>query len=133
MSGESAQHIRLVERLVETVKSRYQTPQGIIILADHHTFGENQPPTVGGFKPDLFAQDLSATFRVIGEAKTANDLKDERSAKQIAAFLDHLSLYSNSSLYLAVPWLVKGKANNLIHGLVKSEHRCVTIRVLLFD
>jgi hypothetical protein len=132
MSGESAQHVELVERLVAIVESRHQTRNGIIIFADHHSFGVNQPPTIGGFKPDVFAQDLSATFRVIGEAKTADDLKDERSARQIRAFLDHLALYPNSSLYIAIPWFLKGRVNHMLRELRSPDHQSVTVSVLTF-
>ncbi len=132
MSGESAQHVRLVERLVAVVETRHQTKQGIMIFADHHKFRENQPPMIGGFKPDVFAQDVPATFRVIGEAKTAKDCRDERSSRQIRAFLDHLSLYPNSCFYLAIPWFIKGKANYIIHTLRRPEHQSVAIHVLPF-
>jgi hypothetical protein len=100
MSGESAQHVLLVERLVALVESRHWTKQGIMIFADHHSFAGNLPPMIGGYKPDLLAQDLPCTFQVIGEAKTAKDFEDERTVRQIKAFLDHLALYENTSFYL---------------------------------
>jgi hypothetical protein len=103
-----------------------------MIFADHHRFGVNQPPMIGGYKPDVFAQDVPETFRVIGEAKTPNDFKDDRSLRQIAAFLDHLTLYPNSVFYLAVPWFLKGRANYVIRDLSKPEHRAIQISVLPF-
>jgi hypothetical protein len=130
MSGESAQHVGLVERLVAIVEARHQTKQGIMIFADHHKFGRDQPPLIGGFKPDVFAQDVPATFRIIGEAKTAKDFEEERSIRQIGAFLDHLALYENSGFYLAVPWFVKGRANYVMHSLRRPEHQSVAIHVL---
>ena len=132
MSGESAQHVDLVERLVATVEQRHQTSRGIVVFADHHRFGINQPPTIGGFKPDVFAQDLPETFRIIGEAKTPADFRSERSLHQIEAFLDHLSLYANSTFYLAVPWFLKGRANYVIRDLSRPEHKSVKILVLPF-
>ena len=86
MSGESVLHIKLVERLVATVDSRHRTERGIMVFADHRGFGTNQPPMIGGYKPDLFVQDMPETFRVIGEAKTPTDFNDDRSMRQIAAF-----------------------------------------------
>jgi hypothetical protein len=132
MSGESEEHISLVERLIETVETRHQTKQGIMIFADHHRFGANQPPTVGGYKPDLLAHDLPTTFRVLGEAKTKEDFKSERSLRQIRAFLDHLALYPNSTFYLAVPWYLKGQANYTIKELKLPEHHLIRITVLAF-
>lgn len=130
MSGESAQHIILVERLIATVEQRHRTSKGIVVFADHLSFGRNQPPMIGRYKPDVFAQDLPETFRVIGEAKTANDFKEERSLCQIGAFLDHLALYRNSSFYLAVPWFLKARANLVIRELSKPDHSSIKISVL---
>ena len=132
MSGKSAQHVSLVERLIAAVESRHADIKGVVIFADHHRFGVNQPPTIGGYKPDVFAQDLWATFRVIGEAKTDNDLKSERSSRQICAFLDHLALYPNSSLYIAVPWILKARVNYMLRELRKPYHQSVHVSVFSF-
>jgi hypothetical protein len=132
MSGESALHVNLVERLVAMVEQRHQTTQGIVVFADHHSFGVNQPPMIGGYKPDVFAQDLPETFRIVGEAKTPNDFKSDRSLRQIEAFLNHLALYANSTFYLAVPWFLKGKANFVIRDLSRPEHQSVKICILPF-
>lgn len=130
MSGKSAEHVLLVERLVAHVETRHMTRQGIMIFADHYKFAGNLPPMIGGYKPDLFAHDVPTTFQVIGEAKTANDFRDDRTLRQIKAFLDHLALYQNTSFYLAVPWHVKPKANYTLKELRQSEHLRVQIEVL---
>jgi hypothetical protein len=110
MSGESARHVYLVETLIETVERRHRPPRGLMIFADHHRFGSDRPPTIGGFTPDLFASDVPETFQVLGEAKTASDLESERSRRQIIAFLDHLALYKGSIFYLAVPYFTAPRA-----------------------
>jgi hypothetical protein len=130
MSGESSQHIKLVERLITIVEDRHRTSRGILIFADHRKFGDGQqPPMIGGYKPDLFAQDLPETFRLIGEAKTQNDLEQERSALQIAAFLDHLALRPNGGLYLAVPWFLKGRMHHMVRELRTEAHAAVQVHV----
>lgn len=131
MSGESLQHIRIVEQLIAEISSRHVNIRRVI-FADHRSYGENQPPTIGGFKPDVLVQDVPMTFRAIGEAKTDKDLDEDRSQRQIAAFLDHLSLYANSSFYLGVPWYLKGRANFLLKTLRKPEYHSVNISVLAF-
>ncbi|MGA8610697.1 MAG: hypothetical protein WB760_03065 [Xanthobacteraceae bacterium] len=103
-----------------------------MLFADHRSYGPNQPPMIGGHKPDVFAQDVPETFRVIGEAKTPNDFKDDRSMRQIAAFLDHLALYPNTSFYLAVPWFLKQRARNVVHELKNGSHDTVRVTVLPF-
>ncbi len=130
MSGESAAHIHLVEQLIALVERRHRTSRGLMVFADHRKFGSNRPPTIGGFHPDVLAQDVPASFQVIGEAKTQKDLEEERSSRQICAFLDHLALYSNSSFYLAVPWYLKGRANYFIYALRRPTHQSVAIQVI---
>ncbi len=103
-----------------------------MVFADHRGFGVNQPPMIGGYKPDLFVQDVPETFRVIGEAKTPTDFNDDRSMRQIAAFLHHLSLYPNASFYLAVPWLLQERARNVMRGLKNKCHDSVRITILPF-
>ena len=130
MSGESAHHIRLVETLIETIRERHFSARGIIVLADHRSYGADRPPLVGGFTPDVYASDVPATFRVLGEAKTPDDLETDRSRRQIAAFLDHLCLYRNGTLYLAVPWPFAGRASLMLTSLRRPEHEPVVVRII---
>lgn len=130
MSGESSRHSVLVERLIAVVKSKHSAPRGMLILADHRAFGDDRPPQIGGFTPDVFASDVPETFRVLGEAKTPGDLESERSFRQIAAFLDHLSLRAPSTFYLAVPWLFVPRAQYLIRSLRREEHAGVCVQVI---
>jgi hypothetical protein len=130
MSGESAYHIRLVETLVATVRERHSTPQGIAVFADHREFGVNRPPTLGGYTPDVFACDVPSTFRVVGEAKTKADLETDRSHRQLRAFLDHLSLYPNSTLYIAVPWVVAPRARFILKSLRDLAHQHIRVDVI---
>lgn len=130
MSGESALHIRLVEKLIHEVRQRHSDGGDIAIFADHHSFGRNRPTRIGGFFPDLFASDIPETFRVVGEAKTESDLKTDRSERQLAAFLDHLALYPKSAFYLAVPWLLVPRAHSIMKTLRRSAHETVSVEVL---
>src|SRR5579862_5026280 len=129
MSGESELHVRLVERLIDEVGVRHGPPSDVVIFADHHRFGRDRLAQIGGFTPDVFASDIPATFRVVGEAKTESDLLTERSQRQIAAFLDHLALYPKSALYLAVPWLLAPRANGLLRALRRNNHAGVRVEV----
>jgi hypothetical protein len=132
MSGESALHVRLVERLIVTITNQHTKPRGIILLADHHAYGDDRPPQIGGYCPDVFASDVPATFHVIGEAKTPNDLQTPRSQRQIVAFLDHLSLYPGSTFYLAVPWFSGAKARSMVQSLRRVDHAQVATEVVPF-
>ena len=130
MSGESSRHVRLVETLIEVVESNHRPPGGLALFADHHRFGADLPPFIGGFRPDLFASDVPATFHILGEAKTAKDLETERSQRQLLAFLDHLVLYPGSALYVAVPYLTVPRARFIIRSIKRPEHDAVAVDVL---
>jgi hypothetical protein len=130
MSGETPRHVLLVEALIQAVEARYPLSNGIMVLADHHRFGRNRPPQLGGFTPDLLAYNLPTTMRVVGEAKTEADLESERSALQLRAFLDHLSLYPDSTMYLAVPWPSGPRARGILRQIATAEHAAVSLHVL---
>lgn len=130
MSGESAQHAALVARLITIIRGRHNAVTGTFMLADHHSFGNDRPPRIGGFTPDIFVSDLPDTFRVLGEAKTPGDLESDRSLRQIAAFLDHLALRQRSTFYLAVPWLFIPRAQFLLRSLCRDEHAGVEVHVI---
>lgn len=130
MSGESLLHIRLVEGLIKHVRATHRPPRGLLMLADHRSFGADRPPSIEGFFPDLFASDLPATFEILGEAKTPGDLETERSARQLAGFLDYLALRPSSTLYLMVPPFSRARATTIISRLRRPEHGSVTVKVL---
>mgnify|MGYP001282625953 CR=1 FL=1 len=130
MSGESALHVRLVERLIAHIQDRHPAPRGLLLLADHHAYGANRPSTIDGFTPDVFASDLPATFEVIGEAKTPLDLESPRSARQLAVFLDYLALRPNSSFYLAVAPLTAARTWAVLNRIRRPAHAGVAITVI---
>ncbi len=132
MSGESALHRRLVESLIEAMERRHQEIRSVVIFADHYRFGSELPPTIGSFTPDVFASNFPATFRVIGEAKTRDDLETERSRRQLMAFLDHLSLHPPGALWIAVPYNVAPRARHLIRSVRRPEHHAVVVEILPF-
>jgi len=132
MSGESKAHTTLVENLIHTIDSRHSHARGFIMFADHHRFGTDRPPMIGGFTPDLFASDVPESFRIIGEAKTSADLDSERTHVQICAFLQHLSLYENAMFYLAVPLYAGPRARTLLKSCLNPEGIRVTTEVLTF-
>lgn len=102
------------------------------MFADHHRFGSDRPPMIGGFTPDLFASDIPESFRIIGEAKTSSDIDSARTHSQIRAFLQHLSLYENGMFYLAVPLFAGPRARYLLKSFLKSDGAKVIAEVLTF-
>lgn len=132
MSGESARHRFLVEQLLEAVETRHRGVRSVVIFADHHRFGSELPPMIGSFTPDVLATNVPATFRLIGEAKTRDDLESERSRRQLTAFLDHLALHPLSTLWLAVSFDLAPRARHLMRSIRRAEHDSVNVEILPF-
>lgn len=130
MSGETRAHTLLVERLIVHVQAKHRPPRGLLVLADHHSFGSNRPQQIAGYTPDLFASDLPATFEVIGEAKTMADLQSDRSQRQIRAFLDYLSLRPQASFYLVVPPFQRQRSAAILDTLRVAAHSNVLVEVI---
>jgi hypothetical protein len=130
MSGESSDHAALVQRLIAVIGIEYGASGRLFILADHRSHGSDRPPQIGGFTPDLFAAEIPETFHVLGEAKTKDDLESDRSARQVAAFLDHLSLRPSSCLYLAVPWFCVPRAQAIVRAARLRRGNPVQVRII---
>jgi len=121
--------MRLVEWLIDHIEERTRHHSNIMVYADHHRFGENRPFQIGGFTPDVYACTVPDAVRIVGEAKTPGDLESERSARQLAAFADHLALYENSLLLIAVPWRAAPAARSLARQLRTPERAALQIEV----
>ena len=130
MSGESAKHTFLVETLINFINAKHNEGN-LVLFADHQKFPGAQPLRIGLFKPDVYAHLVPATFRILGEAKTADDLISKRTQLQLSAFLDHLSLYNGSTLYLATTWLAASRADDVIKSVRLARHSKVETRVIL--
>lgn len=133
MSGESVQHIRLVEALERHVRREHSPPRGLLLLLDHDRYGRDRPHRCGGHCPDLFASDLPSTFQVIGEAKTAPDVERPHTQRQLAGFLDHLALTPAGFLYLCVPRFSLPRARAVVQRAVRPEHAGVRVEVIAGD
>jgi hypothetical protein len=120
MSFESQLHASIVRRLCSEIKATYSDRYAFALLADLPEFGRNKPYTIGGYIPDVFGIDVPETVRVIGEAKTPADFESDRSQRQIAAFLKHLSVFPSSEFFLGLPlpYVIRGRS--LLNSIAQS-------------
>jgi len=130
VSGESRTHLELVKHLVAHIQLIHEPDGGFVIYSDIDTDLVQRPSRIGGHLPDVFASDIPATFRIVGEAKTHSDIITQRSINQIRVFLNYLALFDGSVFYLAVPAFSKGRALQMISSIRESQHDRVTIEVL---
>lgn len=72
--GESAKHVDLINLMKSIICSKEDVDTALV-LVDDPSDRKNVPPTINGFKPDLY-YDFNQLL-VIGEAKTKDDLLNE--------------------------------------------------------
>ncbi|MDN4631973.1 hypothetical protein QCD71_10645 [Sphingomonas sp. PsM26] len=100
------------------------------MLVDHDRYGRDRPHHCGGYCPDLFASDLPTTFEVIGEAKTSSDIERPRSHRQLAGFLEHLSVQQEAYLYVCVPHPTVVRARTIIARIRTPADAAVRVEVI---
>jgi hypothetical protein len=102
---ESCTHMNLVSSLVSWIAmNRFQGQRGCLLIDAPDSVRNAKPPTISGYVPDVFGASVSGDWVAIGEAKTAGDIENVHTKRQLAAFLQYCSERPGSVLVLAVPW-----------------------------
>ncbi len=118
---ESLLHLRLVHLVVEHIERIYSPSYPMALLHDlPGHLGDDKPPRIGGFVPDVYALDVPTSLVIVGEAKTNNDLETDHTRRQLSAFLKHLSRQARGVLIVGVPWQTAATARNLLSRLVQE-------------
>lgn len=75
------------------------------------------PPAVGDFRPDIYAIERGSRRTVIGEAKTADDIDNNHTYRQLAAYFEHLAREPVGEIWMAVPMLMGGTAHRVCRSV----------------
>ena len=94
--------------------------------------GDEVPPRVNEYQPDVFAGSASQGILILGEAKTPHDIDSGRSLGQLAAFIRHLEQVSEGTLILSVPGHCGDLAKTTLRVL-HTELRVMNTRLEVFD
>jgi hypothetical protein len=90
---------------------------GLVILSDYlNKIGSEKPPRIDGYSPDVYACDVPITTKIIGEAKTGEDITRPHSRDQIRAYLEHLRYQPKGFLVLAVPCFFAASARIVVEN-----------------
>lgn len=129
---ESQQHIATVKRVLAYIEQEYSGVKTLYAATDLPGYASpNRPPNIGGFVPDIFCSDTTATLTVIGEAKTSEDLQKPRSLAQITAFYDHLEHTTSGHLAIGVPWRDEAFVYNFLKRLkARSPNKSVRASIV---
>ena len=130
--GESLTHIELVQRIVSHVRLKFPHSSLCVLFDLPESLRCDKPPTIGGYHPDIFAEDTPPTFTLIGEAKTAADLEREHSKLQFRAFLAYLKIRPFPHLIVATPWYARNSARTLL-AAAKRETGADDVSIVFID
>lgn|SRR3989338_2215389 len=113
--GLSSTHIELVRAITAWVGNNCSADECAAMLIDLPEISSaNKPVAIEGYIPDVY---IKLGRRIIGEAKTRNDIETIHSREQYAGYLKHLRMYENSVLLIAVPWYSVPQARSLIRRI----------------
>ena len=130
---ESATHATLVRLLIVFAQGELGALSSIAVREDSvRPLRGERPPRIGGFVPDVFANDVPTTRTFIGEAKTQADLERDHSEKQVVAFMEYLSQTSNGIFALGVPLEAAATARRLVARLA-ARFEVGSLRAIVLD
>ena len=116
--SQSELHKYLVETAASAIKKRHQ---GIITTVDLQLQpGDELPPIIHGFRPDLYARDSKAKLIIIAEAKTDNDVVKEHTYQQVTSFISYLERHEKGKFILAVTGIAADSAKTLLRFVCRE-------------
>ena len=126
--GESTKHVELIKLMEELIIFNEKINPALLLL-DEPSNRKNSPPTINGFKPDIY-YDFDGVL-VIGEAKTKDDIVNEHTRRQLETYIKLCSNFKGRScLYIAVPWTESILVNNIVKNIMKKLKTFITYHVV---
>jgi len=68
---------------------------------------------LGDSRPDIYALDSQTKHVIIGEAKSAKDIENLHTERQLSNYFSHLAECPTGELLIAVPYVCAGTAHRL--------------------
>lgn len=116
--SQSEEHKKLVSLLAENLESRFPGIQLIIdILA---VPGDEVPPIIGAYRPDLYAEITPDSPVIVGEAKTDTDLQNRHTYNQLSTFVTYLESRGNGLFVLAISGLIADQAKTFMRFVYQA-------------
>ena len=128
--SQSDAHRELVIQVTKALESRY--PRISFITDVQQIPGDEVPPLIGGFRPDVYGRKTSANSIVIAEAKTDGDLDNKHTHNQIKSFIDYLERRENSFFVLSVTGYGANRAKTLL-WFMRQDMNVISTDIIVFD
>lgn len=128
--SQSDAHRDLVQSIVEKLAQRYP---GINLNADLQQFpGDELPPLIDNYRPDVYARQDNIGLLVIAEAKTDNDIDDPHTRAQLTSFISYLEKQKQGCFVFVVTGVGAARAKTLLR-FMRMELQVKNTRLEVFD
>lgn len=127
--SESAQHLQLVNLILDEVVSMVDEANRCFIMSDATGAYVLSPLMAEGYRPDVYYQYQSSL--IIGEAKTSDDVARMHSKLQYESYLKKCSLFKGKAVFLAaVPWTEHATIHNILRKLRQKYPGTYEVRII---
>ena len=72
---------------------------------------------LGDYRPDVYAVERESRRTIIGEAKTADDIDNNHTRRQLAAYFEHLAQSPSGEIWMAVELMSGGTAHRVCRAV----------------
>ncbi|MCY4611964.1 MAG: hypothetical protein OXC38_09745 [Gammaproteobacteria bacterium] len=127
--SQSELHRNLVLQVAEKLKSL--DPQIRVLTDVQDAPGDEVPPLINGFRPDIYVRRESNGSVIIAEAKT-DDLDYQHTHEQIVSFINYLEKRENGVLVLAATGQNADHAKTVLRFICKKT-RVFKTNIMVFD
>lgn len=128
--SQSDTHRELVIQVTKALESRY--PQISFITDVQQIPGDEVPPLIGRFRPDVYGRKTSVDSIVIAEAKTDGDLDNKHTHNQIKSFINYLERRENGFFTLSVTGYGANRAKTLLR-FIRQHMNVMSTDIIVFD
>ena len=128
--SQSKAHRTLVKGTVDALVSRYTNISMRVDLQQKP--GDEVPPKICGFRPDIYATRKQGHSIVIAEAKTDGDIDNQHTHDQVISFIKRLNRSEESLFILAVTGYGADRAKTVMR-FIRKELQVVSAEIEVFD
>ena len=128
--SQSEQHKKLVIEVIHALELR--CPSLSFIADVQQKPGDEVPPLINGFRPDVYARNQTGSSVVIAEAKTDKDFDNKHTENQIKSFVNYLEQSRNGFFILSATGYGADRAKTLLRFMRRITHVTRTT-IAVFD
>ena len=128
--SQSKAHTTLVKGTVKALRFRYANISMRVDLQENP--GDEVPPKICGFKPDIYAMRNQGNPIIIAEAKTDRDIDNKHTRAQATSFIRYLEHGEDGLFILSVTGFGADRAKTVLH-FIRKELRVMSTEIEVFD